>query len=397
MALKKMMSRYSVLVLLIIVGINGVWSISREEDLELERQLKILNKPGVKTIKTDNGEIFNCVDIHKQPSLDHPLLKNHEVQMTFNHPRKSVKEKKSPSVLGKGIGCPIGTVPIRRTKKEDLIRAQAFSKLRTRRYADAKNSHPLEEESNVFRSAKIYTNALSLERYYGIESYFNVYNPTLSSPDQSSTTLIYVAGGLDEAKCDISVGWTVNEPRYGDNQTHLFTYWTADGGATTGCYDLLCPGFIATHPHRTLGLTLPTSTYHGAQAEIQLTISKDEFTDHWWLIVDGQQFGYWPKQLFGIFGVARELYWGGEVFSPSQPLPPMGSGHFPEEGEGGACYMRALKYQYEDGGIFVDIQREGISRLVDNPECYKLGLLTNTIRGGSWGQTFFFGGPGGQC
>ena len=69
--------------------------------------------------------------------------------MKFNHPPKSVKEKESPSVLGKGIGCPIGTVPIRRTQKEDLIRAQAFSKLRTRRYAD--NSHPLAPESNVFR------------------------------------------------------------------------------------------------------------------------------------------------------------------------------------------------------------------------------------------------------
>ncbi|RVW47006.1 hypothetical protein CK203_102568 [Vitis vinifera] len=389
MALKKMMSCYGMLVLFIVI--NGVWSISREEDLELERQLKILNKPGVKTIKTDNGEIFNCVDIHKQPSLDHPLLKNHKVQMKFNHPPKSVKEKESPSVLGKGIGCPIGTVPIRRTQKEDLIRAQAFSKLRTRRYAQ--NSHPLAEESNIFRSAKLYTNALSLSKYYGIQSDFNVYNPTLSSPEQSTTALIYVAGGLDEAKCDISVGWTVYEPRYGDNKTHLFTYWTADNGATTGCYDLLCPGFIITHPHRTLGLTLPTSTYHGAQAGIQLSISKDQFTDHWWLLVDGQELGYWPKQLFGIFRVARELYWGGEVFSPSQPLPPMGSGHFPEEGEGAACYMRKLKYQYEDGGIFVDVERHGISRLADNPKCYEAGPLTDS----GLGQTFFFGGPGGQC
>ncbi|XP_034709742.1 uncharacterized protein LOC117932574 [Vitis riparia] len=389
MALKKMMSCYVVLLLLIVVDINGVWSISREEDLELERQLKILNKPGVKTIKTDNGEIFNCVDIHKQPSLDHPLLKNHEVQMTFNRPPKFVKEKKTPSVLGKGIGCPIGTVPIRRTQKEDLIRAQALPKLRTRRYAE--NSHPLAEESNIFRSAKLYTNALSLSKYYGIQSDFNVYNPTLSSPEQSSTALIYVAGGVDD--CDISVGWTVYEPRYGDNKTHLFTYWTADNGATTGCYDLLCPGFIITHPHRTLGVELPTSTYRGAQAGIQLSISKDQFTDHWWLLVDGQELGYWPKQLFGIFRVARELYWGGEVFSPSQPLPPMGSGHFPEEGEGAACFMRKLKYQYEDGGIFVDVESEGISRLADNPKCYEAGPLTDS----GLGQTFFFGGPGGQC
>ena len=65
----------------------------------------------------------------------------------------------------------------------------------------------------------------------------------------------------------------------------------------------------------------------------------------------------------------------------------MGSGHFPEEGEGAACYMRKLKYQYEDGGIFVDVERHGISRLADNPKCYEAGPLADS----GLGQTFFFG------
>ncbi|RVW47011.1 hypothetical protein CK203_102570 [Vitis vinifera] len=370
MALKKMMSCYGVLVLLIVVDINGVWSISREEDLELERQLKILNKPGVKTIKTDNGEIFNCVDIHKQPSLDHPLLKNHEVQITFD-PR-SVKEKESPSVLGQRDRVPNWTVPIRRTQKEDLIRAQAF-----------RNCVPED----------MLTIVIHLPQNQTFFDYLNIYNPTLSSPDQASTTLIYLAGGVDVS--DISVGWTVYEPRYGDNKTHLFTYWTADNGATTGCYDLLCPGFILTNPDFPLGLTLPSSTYRGAQYDLKMRVSKDPKTGHWWLFVADIEFGYWPKQLFSFFGAARELYWGGEVFSPSQPFPPMGSGHFPEEGAGAACFMRALKYQYEDGGAFEDILDKGMSVLADSPGCYKVGPLIN--RGGFWGITFLFGGPGGQC
>ena len=41
----------SVLFLLIIVDVDGAWSISKEEDMELEKQLKILNKPAVKTIR----------------------------------------------------------------------------------------------------------------------------------------------------------------------------------------------------------------------------------------------------------------------------------------------------------------------------------------------------------
>ncbi|EXB99733.1 hypothetical protein L484_023263 [Morus notabilis] len=60
-----------------------ITNISREEDLDLERQLKLLNKPSIKTIQTKEGDIFDCVDINKQPAFDHPLLKNHKVQVTF--------------------------------------------------------------------------------------------------------------------------------------------------------------------------------------------------------------------------------------------------------------------------------------------------------------------------
>ncbi|KAK1300365.1 hypothetical protein QJS10_CPB13g00154 [Acorus calamus] len=31
--------------------------------------------------KKEDGEIFDCVNIYKQPSLDHHLLKNHSIQM----------------------------------------------------------------------------------------------------------------------------------------------------------------------------------------------------------------------------------------------------------------------------------------------------------------------------
>ncbi|KAG5554163.1 hypothetical protein RHGRI_011885 [Rhododendron griersonianum] len=40
-------------------------------------QLKLLNKPAVKTIHTEYGDIIDCVDFYKQPAFDHPLLKNH--------------------------------------------------------------------------------------------------------------------------------------------------------------------------------------------------------------------------------------------------------------------------------------------------------------------------------
>ncbi|PON65527.1 hypothetical protein TorRG33x02_270590, partial [Trema orientale] len=30
---------------------------------------------------TKEGDIFDCVDFNKQPALNHPLLKNHKIQV----------------------------------------------------------------------------------------------------------------------------------------------------------------------------------------------------------------------------------------------------------------------------------------------------------------------------
>ncbi|KAJ0048343.1 hypothetical protein Pint_15144 [Pistacia integerrima] len=61
------------------VTINGLED-QNMADLELDEQLKILNKPYVKSIKTEEGDTFDCVNIHKQPAFDHPVLENHKLQ-----------------------------------------------------------------------------------------------------------------------------------------------------------------------------------------------------------------------------------------------------------------------------------------------------------------------------
>ncbi|KAI3845887.1 hypothetical protein MKW92_011300 [Papaver armeniacum] len=40
-----------------------------------------VNKAIIKTIKAENEEIIDCYDIYKQPSLNHPLLHNHTIQV----------------------------------------------------------------------------------------------------------------------------------------------------------------------------------------------------------------------------------------------------------------------------------------------------------------------------
>ncbi|OMO84782.1 hypothetical protein COLO4_21841 [Corchorus olitorius] len=55
---------------------------SVKKNLELERQLEVLNKYAIKTFQAKDGDTIDCIDINKQPALDHPLLKNHKVQVS---------------------------------------------------------------------------------------------------------------------------------------------------------------------------------------------------------------------------------------------------------------------------------------------------------------------------
>ncbi|RWR72566.1 NEP-interacting protein 1 [Cinnamomum micranthum f. kanehirae] len=75
--------------------------------------------------KSEDGDIFDCVDIYKQPALDHPLLKNHTIQMrpSFCNKEKESTSKPLEQLWHKSGSCPGGTIPIRRTRRRDLLGA----------------------------------------------------------------------------------------------------------------------------------------------------------------------------------------------------------------------------------------------------------------------------------
>ncbi|KAK9148957.1 hypothetical protein Scep_007714 [Stephania cephalantha] len=110
---------------------HGRRSTIEDEDLELERQLKIINKPANVTIKTSTGDVYACVDIHQQPALDHPMLKNHKVQLrrTSSSPKRIFDTTSSTNIykaMLEQVDCPEGTVPIKRVGKEELKAAKYF-------------------------------------------------------------------------------------------------------------------------------------------------------------------------------------------------------------------------------------------------------------------------------
>ncbi|XP_030464516.1 uncharacterized protein LOC115683983 [Syzygium oleosum] len=78
-------------------------------------------KGTVKTIECpDTGETIHCVDILRQPSYDHPLLKNHILRIKPKSSQKSyealVSEGKFVQAWWKYGECPEGTVPIAASK-----------------------------------------------------------------------------------------------------------------------------------------------------------------------------------------------------------------------------------------------------------------------------------------
>ncbi|XP_042484249.1 uncharacterized protein LOC122064587 [Macadamia integrifolia] len=72
--------------IILIHGIVDGKLINREKLIEINKKLKQINRPAVKSIQSEDGDIIDCVDIYKQPAFDHPALKNHTIQVSLSLP-----------------------------------------------------------------------------------------------------------------------------------------------------------------------------------------------------------------------------------------------------------------------------------------------------------------------
>ncbi|XP_010532416.1 PREDICTED: uncharacterized protein LOC104808435 [Tarenaya hassleriana] len=117
----------SLILVITMLMITTAFSTLNED--EIERYLKQINKPAVKSIKIPDGDIIDCVDIYNQLAFDNPLLKNHTIQMkpsSFPKDLPSTSYKQSEGIVTqlwhKYGECPENTVPVRRTTREDILR-----------------------------------------------------------------------------------------------------------------------------------------------------------------------------------------------------------------------------------------------------------------------------------
>ncbi|GAB4842406.1 hypothetical protein Ancab_012377 [Ancistrocladus abbreviatus] len=346
-------------------------------------------KGTIKTIKGDT-DIIDCVDIHKQPAFDHPLLKNHGLQMQPDSSKFNNAPKfKHPQEWHKHGECPKGTIPIKR----QVITGHPIMRKNRRNFSVPAASNSSHQYSIV---AFNYTSA-SMQ---GATAEIDIWDPSLAIPASDfSLSQIWIVAGDSSSLQTIEAGWQVYPGRTGDSLPRLFVYWTADGYNSTGCYDLTCPGFVQTNNTYALGAPLTPSTYNGNQSLLVIDIERDQGTGNWGLFLWGTAIGYWPASIYGngLLGTsgASSIEWGGEIFDSSgsngfHSLTQMGSGYLAEQGLGKASFVRLLQYTDPNGSVLIAPSQSELLAYAPAPSCYDYQFQND-----SSGQLYFFyGGPG---
>ncbi|XP_076940250.1 protein neprosin-like [Bidens hawaiensis] len=394
-----MFTRFAVVLCLVVVAT------ATTNEFEVVEHLNKLNKPSMKSIKSPDGDIIDCVHISNQAAFDHPSLKNHKIQMrpnyhpegmNFDNMKVSSENQETITQLWHVNGkCPKGTIPVRRTKKEDILRASSIKK-----YGKKNNVSTVAQLTSVDldlinQSGHQHAIAYVEGEFYGAKATMNVWDPQIQQSNEFSLSQIWLLGGsFSEDLNSIEAGWQVSPDLYGDTNTRFFTYWTSDAYQATGCYNLLCSGFIQINNEIALGASIsPISKYHGSQYDISILIWKDPEQGNWWMqFGKGNVLGYWPASLFSyLTDSASMIQWGGEVVNSASEgqhtTTQMGSGHFPEEGFGKSSYFRNV--QIVDGSNSLRAPKD-IDTFTEQSNCYDV----QTGKNDGWGSYIYYGGPG---
>ncbi|XP_070025418.1 protein neprosin-like [Nicotiana sylvestris] len=380
---QKVMRQTFMVLYFLLLSYNGVQGekkrYSELEDLDLEKQLELLNKPAVKTIETTYGDLYDCVNFYKQPAFNHPLLRNHHFHPEMKPTLHRLKQHSGTSTTRglstiwlNGEGCPVGTVPIKRISKEDLIRQRHIPPPEDVTFdvqlAVANNSEP----KRKFKSSQGYKVAIARtqndpnNKFAGATMATSLWNPHVEG-QQHSASRLKIQKGSDV----VQVGWRVDPTLYGDTKTRLFIHFQA---GKMHCFNTLCSGFVLVNTKVPIDKVYDTISQIGEDSwEDTMSIDRDLVNGNWWLLLeeDYKQIGFWPQRIFtDLKSFATNVEWGGVAYSPSGvPGPPMGSGLFPIGNTGHEAYCRQITILNDKGKT---IDEDKTTAYADNPNLYRV-------------------------
>ncbi|KAJ1277107.1 hypothetical protein BS78_05G268900 [Paspalum vaginatum] len=264
--------------------------------------------PDVADFDSPDGDIIDCVHITKQPAFDHPLLKNHTIQMWPSyHPQglhldSKVASHPFPQTWQQNGKCPENTIPIRRTQEEDVLRASSVSCYGKKRpkYIDnnAQSATTGHQGNNT--------------SYYGTQATFNLWQPKVEPAEDFSLSQLWITRFV-QTNNKIAIGGSISQ-------------------------------------------LSPISTYVGPQYDITILVWKDPKQGNWWLQVGNDVLGYWPSSIF------THLAASATTMSEHQR-------HRWAEGFGKASYIRNI--QVVDSSYTLQ-SPSGLDLFASRPNCYNV-------------------------
>ncbi|CAN6909234.1 unnamed protein product [Brassica oleracea] len=313
--ISRMMAGLTVFSILIIAVMVTGREYDDTRDAEIDELLKKLNKPALKSIKSPDGDIIDCVHMKNHPIYDNPLFKNHTIQMRpSSYPKgwnKEASKNQNHSMVmqlwtinGK---CPKNSIPIIRTRRENILQAESVERYGRKDPNSLPQPKPTNPPSNTTNEYAIVTVNSPQGKFHGAQADINVWKPHVQTRREFSLAQIWVMGGTYPSRDTIEAGWQVFPRFYGDDKPRFFIYWTADEYKKTGCYDLRCPGFVHVNRDFVIGAPMPqVSVMGGRQASFLTTITtrkqragwRDRRTGNWLRLGYYQILGYWPSSLF---------------------------------------------------------------------------------------------------
>ncbi|XP_038713508.1 uncharacterized protein LOC120007386 [Tripterygium wilfordii] len=346
------------------------------QSLHVQSQLKRLNKSPLKSIKSPDGDIIDCIHIYDRPAFDHPLLKNNKIQKRpALHPKitfgmRNVSVKPITQLWQLNGECLAETILIRRTRKRDILRAGSIQAFGKKKYL----TFPLSNTTKTIPGQNLKEYAIAYRasgrKYYGAKASLSIWNPRVEQRNEFSVSQIWVYNQL-----------------YGDNNTRLFIYWTSDRYVSTGCYNLLCKGFIQENKEIVLGGTLTqVSVHNGVQHDLKVYIFQDPMVGNWWLQYGDKMLGYWPSSLFTYLNESATSIVNRQE-GGQHTTTEMGSGRFPIEGLGNAAYFKHIQYLDQEQKLK---DARSLHTVITRPTCYDLRIRY----GGEMKTHFYHGGPG---
>lgn len=282
------------------------------------------------TIESKNGEIIDCVDIYKQPSLNNPLLKDSKDQIMRDIARDVAEQDdldmRKATVEQEwhksGRKCPTGSIPIMRTDPTIVNQLTGFSS--PFGVANTTLSDTAGAASRTEFAIAIAANGPYLGAYVQLP----VWKAARVHDSEFTSTYLIVGGTVNTSFLptpghlppDVTnqIGVGLYAFHGGDNNPRLNIFYTPDGAKSHQyCFNLECGGFIQTNMDFALGAAIANgaSGVDDHVPYVLVSVEKDA-AGPWHVLVNDTDLGYYPRTIFPwLFPEAVVNVVGGAVYN----------------------------------------------------------------------------------